>query len=312
MVLCFIALPIFAILAIFSAKYRRLTVESWKCLWTTLTLRPCEAGLDQRIRAKIAGPLFSASPKIGGFVFKHFSLLSWIFVVLMFASTAGVVWGGYNFYLYGNCNGPAADGFCVFDPANLNGASSTSTLAECSVGEKNPSSLFLDSFEPELFVSSALPWMTSEDTLTFVGCFNCPYTRKAWPLVYTASMKHNATIVFAHMALRDEDLPISFVLESVRGTPKYWELIDALFNTSINSTRTIEGLVAAAESVGISKAQVDAALASQEIKDVVLAQQVSLHTVGIYGTPTVIVDDEAYVGPKPARVYDRLAKSVSK
>jgi len=55
--LCWIALPIFAVLGIFSAKYRKLTIESLECLFKTATFQKCKSGLDDRIKSQITGKL---------------------------------------------------------------------------------------------------------------------------------------------------------------------------------------------------------------------------------------------------------------
>lgn len=52
------------------------------------------------------------------FVFKHFDLLSWILTILMVLSliwTAYLAFFGlYNFFTYGNCDGPNSTGVCVY------------------------------------------------------------------------------------------------------------------------------------------------------------------------------------------------------
>src|SRR3989338_3910704 len=105
MVLCLIALPVFAVLAVFSVKYRRLLKDSLHCVARKATLRKCESGLEDRIKAGITGSLIPYSPKTAGFVYKHYTILSWIFVVIMVWSMVIGGIGVYNYYLYGNCNG---------------------------------------------------------------------------------------------------------------------------------------------------------------------------------------------------------------
>ena len=57
MVLCFVALFVFAILGIFSAKYRLLAREALDCVVRTVTLRPCESKLDERLHSQIVAKL---------------------------------------------------------------------------------------------------------------------------------------------------------------------------------------------------------------------------------------------------------------
>lgn len=64
MVLCIIALPIFVILSIFSAKYRKLTLESLDCILRTATFRKCRSGLDDRIKSSLTGKMMKFSRKL--------------------------------------------------------------------------------------------------------------------------------------------------------------------------------------------------------------------------------------------------------
>jgi hypothetical protein len=114
--ICLIALAVFAILGIFSVSYRKLSAEAFDCVFRKLTLRKCESGLDMRLKAQITGSVLKRSPKTGIFVFRNFELISWIFTILLIASAAYTAYAGYNYYIYGNCNGPNSDGFCIFDP----------------------------------------------------------------------------------------------------------------------------------------------------------------------------------------------------
>jgi len=114
MVICIIALVTFGILSIFSARYRPLAKEAFHCVFLKLTLRPCNTKLDQRIKSKVTAKLLKKSPKLGKFTYKHFDLISFIFVIIFFASTiySGIV--VYNLYAYGSCDPHSTE--CVFNP----------------------------------------------------------------------------------------------------------------------------------------------------------------------------------------------------
>ena len=120
MVLCIIALPVFAILGIFSVKYRKLALESLDCIFRTVTLRPCKSSLDDRMRSSLAGKIFRFSSKLAGFMYNNYKILSWlvliIFILSAYASGAGI----YNYIKYGNCNGPSETGLCILDPTGAN------------------------------------------------------------------------------------------------------------------------------------------------------------------------------------------------
>jgi len=114
MVACFVALGVFSVLGLFSLKYRRLAWEAFDCVFRRLTFRPCVSRLDERIKAKIVAKILPKSPGIARFVSRNFELLSWIFVIISAISLFFILQGFWNFYLFGNCNGPAG-GFCIYE-----------------------------------------------------------------------------------------------------------------------------------------------------------------------------------------------------
>ena len=60
------------------------------------------------------------------------------------------------------------------------------------------------------------------------------------------------------------------------------------------------------EEVGLDKEAVKECSLSEEIINLTSSQISELEKTGIYGTPTVFVNGNAVVGPKPYRVYKRL------
>lgn len=113
MVLCLIALPVFAVLSIFSVKYRKLTKDALECLLKTVTLRKCSSGLDDRIRSDMTGTFLKYSPKTARFFYKHYKIISWIILILFLWSAYASGVGLYNYAIHGNCNGAQSTAFCV-------------------------------------------------------------------------------------------------------------------------------------------------------------------------------------------------------
>ncbi len=120
MVVCIIALVVFAIAGIFSARYRRLAKEAFSCTFKKLTFRPCDTGLDTRIKAHVTAKLIRW-PGTARFFHKNFERISILLVIIMLITFA---WSGYvaamgvgNYVKFGNCNGPNSDGFCIFNIA---------------------------------------------------------------------------------------------------------------------------------------------------------------------------------------------------
>jgi hypothetical protein len=103
---------IFSILGIFSVKYRTLAREAFNCVVRSVTLRPCETKLDQKIRSKITGKLLRSTPNLAKFIYKRFKALSWVFVILMFISFALTVRVFYNLSVYDTCDPNFTE--CIF------------------------------------------------------------------------------------------------------------------------------------------------------------------------------------------------------
>ena len=114
MVLCIIGLVVFAVLGIFSAKYRALAKEAFRCVFRMATLRPCDTDFDRKIKMKIVGKLMGANKGVAGFVFKYFDALSWVFTLLFLASIVITLQTAYNLYVYGTCD-PSSN-VCILAP----------------------------------------------------------------------------------------------------------------------------------------------------------------------------------------------------
>ena len=116
--ICFIALFIFAILGLFSTKYRSYFIEASDCVFKKMTLRKCTTSFDNKMKMKITAKISLVSKPLARFVFKKFDLLSWILTIIMIIS---IIWsaylaffGLYNFFTYGNCDGPNSTAVCVY------------------------------------------------------------------------------------------------------------------------------------------------------------------------------------------------------
>ena len=135
--ICFIALIVFGILGIFSATHRKMAKEAFDCVFRRLTLKPCESGLDKRMKSHITGVLMRRNQKIAKFTYKNFEAISWLFTILMVFSIVFSGIGIYNYVAYGNCNGPHSDEFCIFDPAGNNSCGSEHCATNgCDCGEE--------------------------------------------------------------------------------------------------------------------------------------------------------------------------------
>ena len=103
MVICIIALVVFSILGIGSLRFRQLAKEAFECTFRMITFRPCKAKLDERIRAKLTAKLMII-PDLARFVYRNFTALSWVFVIVFFASLGYSAYGIYNLVVHGTCD----------------------------------------------------------------------------------------------------------------------------------------------------------------------------------------------------------------
>jgi len=111
---CLIALIILAVLSIFSLKYRILAKEAFDCVFRRITLRPCQTGFNQKIKAAVSSWFLRKSERIGGFVFRRFEILSWIFVIVFSITTFYVGRSVYFYAKYGSCT-PEEPQNCVIN-----------------------------------------------------------------------------------------------------------------------------------------------------------------------------------------------------
>ncbi len=94
-------------------NYRKLAAEAFDCVFRKATFRKCRTDLDERIKSQVSAKLLVHSPKASKIVFKNFTLLSYIFVILTIVSAVFVVNGVYNYVKFGNCNGSDSNEFCI-------------------------------------------------------------------------------------------------------------------------------------------------------------------------------------------------------
>lgn len=301
---CLLALIVFSILGIVSASQRELAKEAFDCVLKRATFRPCSTGFDKKIKGRITGKLIKRSPRTAKLFNKHFEVLSWVFFILFLGSGFWFLKGGYNFYLYGSCNGLNASGFCAFDPA---GANNKISQIENACGLEAPSEKNL---KPEALVLADFPGENnqSKDSIVFVGCYNCDYTRKVYPLIRKLVGRYQPNYTFVHFPVKEETAYVSgYIYCAVnQDLEKFWRFNDMLFASNKENVVKKEYVDQTAEKAGLDMDRLKACLLDKETEEVVEKQFEEVRAAGIYGTPTVFINGKALVGPKPYRVYQRL------
>jgi hypothetical protein len=299
---CVISAIVLSILGIFSASNRVLAKEALDCVFRRVTLRPCNTGFDQKMKARILGVVINRSERTARFLNKYFEVIAWVFFVLLLTSGVFTMRGLYLFYTTGSCNGLNDTGLCVFDPTGKN--NETSVIDEgCRPGDPvTGTELTLDYID-----LSGFPVLNPEspDQIVFIGCFACDYTRKAYPFVKELVDKTQASFTFLEYPVKEQtDLDARFAYCAYKQDPeKYWVFSDSLFTAVKISLEDELFLTETAVSTGLDGDLIQACVADPSTETSVQNQFQQILYSNFRGTPTVFINGEPLVGPKPYRVY---------
>lgn len=297
---CVVASVVLSILGIFSASNRSLAKEALDCVFRRVTLRPCNTGFDEKMKARILGSVIMRSEGAARFLNKNFEVLAWVFFVLLIGSGVMFFRGIYLFYVTGSCNGLNSSGFCVFDPAGTNNA--VSTGAECNVKPKSESELTLKNSDIR-----SLPVLNpgAADQLVMIGCYHCEYTRKAYPDVMALVERYQPAFAFVNYPTKEETDYFSRAAFCVNrlAPQQFWKFNDLMFTGAKEQLDDPAHMNQIFTQVGLSPAAVSACIESKETAESVQAQLNEIKKTRFYGTPTLFINDRAFVGPKPYRVY---------
>ncbi|MFH1443040.1 MAG: thioredoxin domain-containing protein [Candidatus Micrarchaeota archaeon] len=303
MVLCIIGLVVFGVLGIFSAKYRSLAKEAFECVFRMAQLKPCQGGLDDRLRRGILSRTFKISPILTKYVNKYFELLSWLFVALFLISTFFIIQGLYNYALYGNCNGPDSNAFCIFDPLGSNQPHEN----ECLVPGLSNNTLMA----PSDLGSHIIGPIDAKITLIEVGCYTCPYTKQAQPNVGEIRKKYGDKIrfVFKPFPLPSHNFSMesSEAAECAADQGKFWEYHQALFdNQEKVRSGGISSLTELARQLGLNEGSFNVCLIDGKYKTEIEKSFGEGVAEGIYGTPTFFINGRPIIGPSSVNELSRI------
>ncbi len=298
---CVLALIIFSILGIFSATHRELAKEALDCVFRRVTFRPCNTGFKEKLKSRILVRLMTRSTFLARLFNKNFELLSWIFFILMIGSTFWVIRGGYNYYLYGSCNGLNESGFCALDPKGENNQI-TDVSSHCSIVEKSEENVTLENIDLSSF---QIKNVNSKDTVVLIGCYECDYTRKAYPDIQKLVRDKKTNYIFAHYPAKEDTNYLSEVAYCVNKEygDGFWAFNDYLFTVDKVSIFQPEYMAAIFKNFYFDEEKLNECINDSVTKEIVNEQVRELERTNLYGTPTVFINGKAFVGPKPFRVY---------
>src|SRR3989344_1495730 len=314
--ICFLALIVFGILGIFSASHRKLAQEAFDCVFRKMTLRKCHTGLDLRLKSSITGKFMENHPRSAQIIYHRFEFLSWTFTLLLLLSMVWSGYSGYNYYVYGNCNGPSVDdqqGLCLFDPT---GAHSQITKADqalsCSAEDIEEQ---ISGTEPtikgvDLSLFPTYNPKEVKDQLVYVGCYTCPNTRKVNAVINELATKNKDTLklVFVHLPLHKEDELISLIENCLyqENPNEFWQFHNALMQAPVDEVKNKEKVLNVLKGSKTEEAQkIMTCTESEEIKSLFGKQLYEIQKMNLEGTPTIFVNDQVFIGPKQLRVYER-------
>ncbi len=295
MVLCIIAFVVFAIMSIFSAKYRPLAKEGFRCVFRTLTLKPCDTGLDERIKAQVVASIMKYSPGTAKVVNRHFTLLSWIFVILSVVSLIYTAYGIYNFYYFGNCDGPTAVGACIINTIT---------------GDYGRFGAPTDLIPPTTYDGITAGNPNASIKIIEFGCFTCPYTAEAEPTIQALLRIYNGSIfyVFKPYPLPNhndsKDAAMAVLCANQQGMQ--WQLRSAIFAQqgacTANGTLEIKQL---AQQVGMNMTEFNSCYDNNETLPALEQYIQEGKDAQIYATPTFFVNGKPIVGPKSLADFEQ-------
>ena len=300
---CILALIVFSILGIFSASHRTLAKEAFACVFKRITLRPCNTGFAEKIKGKILSKLLNRSVFVARVFNKYYELFSWVFFILMVGSTFWVLQGGYNFYVYGSCNGLNQSGFCAFDPAGENNkVTVVGDSSACGIVQKSEENLTLKDVNLSSFPAKNV---VAKDTVFFIGCYACDYSRKAYPDIQKLVKNKQTNYIFAHYPAKGDTMFLGEIgyCVSKNYEDQYWDFNNYLFTADkdyvLNKTNADKILA----NFNFDVKKINQCANSSETKIAVQNQIQELNKTNLYGTPTIFINNKAFVGPKPYRVY---------
>lgn len=298
---CIVAFVILSILGIFSASNRQLAKEAMDCVLRRVTFRPCNTGFDEKMKAKILGFVIVRTETGARLLNKFFEPIAWAFFILLTASSIMAFRGVYLYYTTGNCNGVNESGFCVFDPKNQNNQVSA-VNAVCRPKSAGDDFLTLDGVNLEGF---PVLDQAGTDRIFFIGCYHCEYTRKTYPLIRTLVDRFKTDLVFMHYPVKESTDTMSRLgyCAYKKDPQKYWDLNDRLFEgdaARLDDPATVDSILS---DTGFDSREIRACMAEPETETTVQSMLKEVVKTQFYGTPTIFIKDEVFVGPKPYRVY---------
>lgn len=306
--ICLIALIVFGVLGIFSAKYRVIAKEAFNCVFRKMTLRKCNSDLNQRLKSEITGKFFKVNPRIGRFTYKYFEVFSWILLIITLATIFFMAQGIYFYALYGNCNGPQSNQFCIFDPLGANKPANT-TGEVCSVPELHQNKTLT---APDISQVEGIYAGNPNASVTIIefGCYSCHFTAIAEPTVKKIMQQYGDRVRYVYLdfpistTLHENALIASQAAHCAKDQDRYWEYRDYLFANQPKQYK--DDLIVYARELQLDVDKFTQCLDDEKYKDLVEENYKLGVASGVSVTPTFFINNQSVVGAQNYRQFTRV------
>jgi protein-disulfide isomerase len=307
--ICILAMIVFGILGIFSASYRIIAKEAFHCVFKKVTFRKCDTGLDTRLKSEITGRLLRFNHRLGKIVYRYFEVFSWIFLILTVATLFFFGRGIYFYAMYGNCNGPNSDQFCIFDPLGTNKPSNITSGSTCSipgiVENKTLTAPSLGELRDGMYIGNP----DAKVVIIEFGCYSCHYTKMAEPTVKKIIDKYDGQILYVYKdfplsATHINALPAAEAAHCALDQGKYWEYREYLFANQ--QKQLTEDLVGYASDLGLNTDTFKNCLNTQKYRSLIEDNYDAGINSGITVTPTFFINNQSIVGAKDYKEFRKI------
>lgn len=300
--ICLLSLIVFSILGIFSAKHRKLAAKAFDCVFRRVTLRPCQSGLDNKVKSDVIVFFSKKNLKLAKFIAKNFEILSWIFTLLTIASIFFSLQGIYFYIVYGNCNGENSNDFCIFDALNPNEA----TCEDPNI-VTNEIKFIPEQKQEDIILGNPLAKLT----IIEYGCYSCEYTKKTQSVVKEILKNYGSKIKFIYrdfpIKTHENSLFKSNAAKCAASLGKFLEYHNLLFEYQEENI-TIDKLKELARKLEINNS-FDICLDNRKFENEINKTYEEAILNGIYGTPTFFINDKVVVGNKPYTYFKNIIET---
>jgi protein-disulfide isomerase len=220
--------------------------------------------------------------------------------------------GLFNFAVYGNCNGPNSDEFCIYDPLGTNKPQPTATQGEiCSIPGQSTSKILT---APKIKDLEHIGYQGNPNAKVVIiefGCYSCHYTKQAEPTIKKIVDKYGDQILYIY-----KDFPLSLTHENAIKAAqaahcaldqgKYWEYREYLFANQQQQFE--EALMKYANDLQLDTVKFKQCLDSDKFKSLIEQNYDEGISSGISVTPTFFINNETIVGAKDYSEFNKIVR----